>query len=81
MDLYLSFNNGKEYLQIVPDEVEAIAQRTEWATLAKWEKADFLEIVLQLGWGKPEDASYKRGWPMSGSEYVHAVNPGHRPIC
>jgi hypothetical protein len=81
LDLYLSFNNGKDYWRVMSPDVEAIAHRTEWASLYKWEKSAFLEIVLQLGWGKPELAAYKRGWPVSGSEYIHAVNPGNRPIC
>ncbi|MEA5627760.1 hypothetical protein [Nostoc sp. UHCC 0251] len=80
MDLYLSFNNSKQYQQIVTSDVERIVQRTEWASLCKWENSNFLEMILQLGWGKPEEASYKRGRPQSGSEYIHAVNPGNRPI-
>lgn len=80
MDLYLSFNNNKQHQLISLSDVERIVQRTEWATLWKWENPNFLEIVLQLGWGKPEEASYKRGRPNSGSEFIHAVNPGHLPI-
>lgn len=81
MDLYLSINTGKDYRQITPDNIEAIAYRTEWANLVQYGNASFLEIILQLGWGKPEEASYKRGLPSSGSEYIHAVNPGKHPIC
>jgi hypothetical protein len=81
MDLYLSINSGKDYRRIMPNDVGAIAYRTEWASLSQHGNSDFLEIILQLGWGKPEEASYKRGWPTSGSEYIHAVNPGKRPIC
>jgi len=80
MDLYLSFNNSKQHQQIAIPDVERIAQITEWASLWKWENSNFLEIILQLGWGKPEEAYYKRGRPRSGSEYIHAVNPGNRPI-
>lgn len=80
MDLYLSFSNGKQHQQIIQMDVERIVQRTEWVTLWKWENTNFLEIILQLGWGKPEEASYKRGRPSSGSEFVHAVNPGNYPI-
>ncbi|MCC5643836.1 hypothetical protein LC607_12940 [Nostoc sp. CHAB 5824] len=80
MDLYLSFNNNKQYQQIVTSDIERIVQRTEWASLCKWENSSFLEMILQLGWGKPEEACYKRGRPRSGSEYIHAVNPGNRPI-
>lgn len=81
MELYLSFNNGKDQRLIIPANVDRIAQRTEWASLCKWEKSNFLEIILQLGWGQPAEAAYKRGWPASGSEYIHAVNLGNRPIC
>ncbi|MFB2921281.1 hypothetical protein [Aerosakkonema funiforme] len=81
MDLYLSVNNGKDFRSISPADVGRISQRTEWAGLCNFEKSDFLEIILQLGWGKPEEAVYKRGWPTSGSEYIHAVKPGNRPIC
>jgi hypothetical protein len=80
MDLYLSFNNSKQYQKILKADVERIAQRTEWTSLCVFENSKFLEIILQLGWGKPEEASYKRGRPHSGSEYIHAVNPGNRPI-
>jgi hypothetical protein len=80
MDLYLSFNNSKQYQNIIKADVERIALRTEWASLCVFENRNFLEIILQLGWGKPEEASYKRGRPHSGSEYIHAVNPGNRPI-
>jgi hypothetical protein len=80
MDLYLSFNNNKQYQEIIKSDVERIAQRTEWASLCVFKNSNFLEIILQLGWGKPEEATYKRGRPHSGSEYIHAVNPGNRPI-
>ena len=81
MDLYLSINNGRDYQKLKTKEIEAIAERTEWANILKWEKSNFLEILLQLGWGKPEEAAYRRGWPTSGSEYIHAVKPGKQPIC
>lgn len=80
MDLYLSFNNSKQYQKITTSDVARIAQITEWAGLWKWENTNFLEMILQMGWGKPEEASYKRGRPKSGSEFIHAVNPGHQPI-
>ena len=81
MDLYLSVNQGRDHYLIHPESVDSIAERTEWATLLKWEKSDFLELLLQLGWGQPEDAAYRRGWPISGSEYIHGVKPGKHPIC
>jgi len=81
MDLYLSIKSGKQYRQIMTHEVPAIVRRTEWVSLSRHGNSNFLEIILQLGWGKPEEAFYKRGWPTSGSEYIHAVNPGQHPIC
>jgi hypothetical protein len=80
MDLYLSFSNGKQHQQIAKIDVERIVQRTEWATLLKWQNPNFLEIILQLGWGQPQEAAYKRGRPFAGSEFIHAVNPGCYPI-
>ena len=80
MDLYQAVNNGKDYLQIVAVDVDRIVQRTEWASLCKWENSNWLEIILQLGWGKPEEAAYKRAFPVSGSEYIHAVKPENLPI-
>ena len=81
MELYLSFNNGKDHQLITPADVDRIIQRTEWASVCKCENSNFLEIILQLGWGQPAEAAYKREWSASGSEYIHAVNPGNRPIC
>lgn len=80
MDLYLSINNGKDYRQILAQEVSQTAASTEWANLSVHGNSTFLEIILQLGWGKPEEAYYKRGLPTSGSEYIHAVNAGQYPI-
>jgi hypothetical protein len=80
MDLYLSINHGKQHQQIIKADVERIIERTEWVGLCSFENSNFLEIILQLGWGKPEEACYRRGFPTSGSEFVHAVNPGNRPI-
>jgi len=80
MDLYLSINNGKDYRQILSHEVSQTAASTEWANLSVHGNSTCLEIILQLGWGNPEEAYYKRGLPTSGSEYIHAVNAGQYPI-
>lgn len=80
MDLYLSLNAGKLHQPIAPIHVDRILQRAEWANLTQHGNAAKLELILQLGWGKPEEATYRRGFPESGSEYVHAVNPGNVPI-
>jgi hypothetical protein len=80
MDLYLSLNGGKLHQPITVSDVDRMVQRSEWASLCQLGKDDSLELILQLGWGKPEQASYRQGWPDSGSEYVHAVIAGGYPI-
>lgn len=79
MDLYLSMHGGKFHNPVTQSDVNRIALRSEWMSLAQQGKADCLEIILQLGWGQPAEATYRRGFPESGSEYVHAVNPGQQP--
>ncbi|WP_448563448.1 hypothetical protein [Trichothermofontia sp.] len=81
MDFYLSLNNGKDFRAIASEEINGIADRTEWASLIPYQGPDFLELILQLGWGQPDAADYKRGWPAAGSEQIHAVKAGSRPIC
>jgi hypothetical protein len=80
MDLYLSMNGGKFHQLITQVDVDRIGQRTEWTSLSQHGNGPELEVILQLGWGKPEEATYRRGFPESGSEYVHAVYPGRQPI-
>lgn len=81
MDLYLSLKAGKFYQPIASVDVDRIAQRTEWASLCQQGKSTDLEVILQLGWGQPEAATYRRGFPDSGSESIHAVYPGNQPLC
>jgi hypothetical protein len=80
LDLYLSLNAGKSHRPITSIDVNRILQRTEWLTLSQQGIGETLEIILQMGWGKPEEATYRRGFPESGSEYIHAVNPGRQPL-
>jgi hypothetical protein len=80
LDLYLSLNGGKLHRLVTIVDVDRIIARSEWACLSKQGKFESLEIILQLGWGKPEAALYRRGFPESGSEYVHAMQPGRVPI-
>ncbi len=81
LDLYLAVEQGKDFVPAQTADVVAIAPRTHWATLQAWERDDFFEILLQLGWGQPGEAAHWRAWPDSGSEYVHGVLPGRKPIC
>ncbi|NJR52226.1 MAG: hypothetical protein HC780_24280 [Leptolyngbyaceae cyanobacterium CSU_1_3] len=80
MDFYLSLNNGKFYQPAIARDIERILQRSEWASLSYQGRSDNLEVILQLGWGKPEEALYRRGFPDSGSESIHAVQVGRVPI-
>jgi hypothetical protein len=80
MDLYLSMNGGKAYQPIAMQACDRMIHRTEWAILSQQGSGEMLELILQLGWGKPEVASYRRGFPESGSEYIHAVYPKNRPL-
>ncbi|MEX0269254.1 hypothetical protein AB3R30_08925 [Leptolyngbyaceae cyanobacterium UHCC 1019] len=80
MDLYLSLNGGKAYRLVAQEDVDRMMQRTEWASLSQQGSPSQLEIILQLGWGNPENAAYRHGFPESGSECVHAVNSGNQPF-
>jgi hypothetical protein len=80
MDFFLSLNGGKLYHPVQLADIERILQRSQWASLSQQGKADTLEVILQLGWGHPEQAVYRRGFPESGSEYIHATQPGQLPI-
>jgi hypothetical protein len=81
MEFYLSLNSGKAHRPVQTQDIDRIIQHTEWASLATQGSDRCLEIILQLGWGKPEEAPYRRGFPDSGSEYIHAVYPGRQPFC
>ncbi|HIK19220.1 MAG TPA: hypothetical protein IGS53_28610 [Leptolyngbyaceae cyanobacterium M33_DOE_097] len=80
LDLYLSLNAGKDYRKISPTDVDRIEQRSHWLSLQTQGKEPAQELILQLGWGQPEAAAYRQGFPESGSEYVHAVKPGGYPL-
>jgi len=80
MNFYLSMNCGKFYQPMSGNDFDRLLDRTEWATLTHQGSNDTLEILLQLGWGRPEEALYHRGFPESGSEYIHAVLPGRFPL-
>ena len=80
MNFYLSMNCGKFYQPMSGNDFDRLLDLTEWATLTRQGSNDTLEILLQLGWGRPEEALYHRGFPESGSEYIHAVLPGRFPL-
>jgi hypothetical protein len=80
MSLFLSVQRGTGFTVTDAAGIEHILARTEWATIAHHGRDQNLELILQLGWGKPEAAKYRRGFPESGSEFVHAVFPGRQPL-
>ncbi|NJM48023.1 MAG: hypothetical protein HC860_19160 [Alkalinema sp. RU_4_3] len=80
MALFLSVQQGKVFETLDLAGAERIIHRSEWAVIEVQGRDRNLEIILQLGWGKPEEALYRRGFPESGSEFIHAVFPGKHPI-
>jgi hypothetical protein len=80
LDYYRSYRNGRDYRPTSIEAIKGIWDNSRWANIWKIERADFREIVLQLGWGQPSDAAYARDYPHAGSDYFHAVTPGSRPI-
>ncbi len=80
MHCFLAVQRGTRFEPIDRAAIESIIQRTEWATIAHHGRNQNLEVILQLGWGRPDDARYRRDVPKSGSEFIHAVFPGHAPL-
>ncbi|TAD75902.1 MAG: hypothetical protein EA001_13260 [Oscillatoriales cyanobacterium] len=79
-DIHLSVAGGREFCAITEGDRQRLTGRAEWASLDLRGRRLPCEVVLQLGWGDPALARYRRDWPQSGSEYVHAVPPGHSPM-
>lgn len=79
--LYQSVSRGRDFLLIEPQAIDPLQEGSDWATLAIWQREDFLEVVLQLGWGQPSEVADWRNWPDSGCEYIHGVRTGRRPVC
>jgi hypothetical protein len=79
--LFLSVAQGNRFTPL-PDRasINPLIARSEWATIAHHGTGDRLEVILQLGWGKPDAARYQRDSPASGSEFIHAVFPGREPL-
>jgi hypothetical protein len=80
MDLFFGLQGGKRYEPIDREAVGAIERRAEWADIWLSEGDHFLQVVLLLGWGLPQEAMYRRGSSRSGCEYLYAVYPGQLPI-
>jgi hypothetical protein len=80
MVMFLSVQQGLSFEPIGSAAFDRSIARSEWATLSHQGQRYQLELILQLGWGKPEEARYRRGFPESGSEFVHAVYPGQVPL-
>jgi hypothetical protein len=79
--LFLSVSQGNRFTPLTDrDRLYALIARSEWATLAHHGTGDRLEVILQLGWGKPDAARYQRDCPTSGSASIHAVVPGREPL-
>lgn len=77
---YLSLGQGRAYREVTAADQARLCDRAEWAIVSKLDRADGLELILQLGWGNPTEARDRSGWPASGSEWLHAVPRGCEPI-
>jgi hypothetical protein len=84
LTLFLRVSGATGFQPIDRAEIKSIQDRSAWAVLSCQGQGENRELILQLGWGKPEDAKYPRGlpgsFPESGSEFIHAVLPGRMPI-
>jgi hypothetical protein len=80
LDLFLSVQRGVRFEPADEAAIARIVARSEWATIAHHGRGEMLEVILQLGWGKPDAARYRQDFPQSGSEFVHAVWPGREPL-
>jgi hypothetical protein len=79
--LFLSVSQGNRFTPLTDrDRLYALIARSEWATIAHHGMNDRLEVILQLGWGKPDAARCYRDSPTSGSASIHAVVPGREPL-
>ncbi len=79
--LFLSVAQGNRFTPL-PDRAHLypLIARSEWATIAHHGTGDRLEVILQLGWGKPDNVRDRRDPSTSGSEFIHAVFPGREPL-
>jgi hypothetical protein len=78
--MFVSVQRGLGFESIGGPALDRSIARSEWAAISAQGSADRLELILQLGWGKPEESRYRRGFPESGSEFIHAVYPGQVPL-
>ncbi len=79
--LFLSVAQGNRFTPL-PDRnrLNPLIARSEWATIAHHGTGNRLEVILQLGWGKPDNVRDRRDPSTSGSEFIHAVFPGREPL-
>jgi len=68
MDLSLLIDHGRQYRLIHHEDVHAIVQGSDWATLFKPENSSYpfpgrpnLGLILQLGWGFPREWNHCHG--------------------
>jgi hypothetical protein len=81
MDWFLSVQQGRQFIRLDDRTIrDQLIARSEWVTISHHGQADRLEVILQLGWGKPDAARYQRDVPISGCEFIHAVFPGREPF-
>lgn len=79
-DRHLSVAGGRDFCALSTPDEQRLIDRAEWVSLDPRGQQLPCEVVLQLGWGDPAGARYRRDWPQAGSEAIHAVPPGRSPM-
>ncbi len=80
LDLFLGLQGSKVFERATLDDVARIYYRSQWVKLYHQSQDETLEIILELGWGKPEESFNHQGFPASGSDRIHAVLQGKHPL-
>jgi hypothetical protein len=80
MSLYQAVQRGGDTPPIRSAELERLLKRAHWANIEIHTYPDFVQIILQLGWGQPHEARYLHSWPEAGSEFIYALPRGYRPM-
>ncbi len=79
MEFHLSICHGKDFQPVSPQLVNALVDRSEWATIHRWANPNFRQVVLQLGVARGCDDPHDQSCHLF-TEDIYGVDPGQRPI-
>jgi hypothetical protein len=80
MDIYQAVQRGHDYQPIEAPLLERSLKQADWASIDIHSYPNFVQIILQLGWGQPHEARYHHSWPKAGCEFIYALPRGYRPM-